>query len=65
MQASDIDPAKDHIYAVGAEGSVYVPQARMLFDLRWLGEMGARNRFQGNTFMLTMAYTIKSFRKAE
>ncbi|NIG54928.1 transporter [Chitinophaga sp. Cy-1792] len=60
-----LDPKKDHIYAVGAEGSVFLPGIRTQFNLRWLGEAGAVNRFQGNTFFLMMAYNIKSFAKAK
>ena len=58
-----LDPAKDRIFAAGAEGSYFAPSIRTLFDLKWLAEMGARNRIQGNTFMLTIAYSLKSFEK--
>ncbi|HEY9257649.1 SphA family protein [Chitinophaga sp.] len=58
-----LDPSKDKIFGVGAEGSYYAPSIRTLFDLRWLAEMGAENRIQGNTFMLTVAYSLKSFAK--
>ncbi|MFB6454030.1 transporter [Chitinophaga sp. Hz27] len=60
-----LDPKKDHLYAVGAEGGLFVPQIRMQFNLRWLAEMAAVNRFQGNTFLLMVAYNIKSFAKAK
>jgi hypothetical protein len=58
-----LDPAKDQIFAAGVEGSYFAPSIRTLFDLKWLGEMGAKNRIQGNTFMLTVAYSLKSFEK--
>lgn len=54
---------KDHIMALGPEGNIYLPGLRSLLSLRWLGEIAARNRFQGNTFMLTIAYNVKSFTK--
>lgn len=58
-----LDPAKDQVYGVGAEGSYFAPGIRTMFNLRWLAEMGAQNRVQGNTFMLTLAYSLKSFEK--
>jgi hypothetical protein len=58
-----LDPSKDKIFGVGAEGSYFAPSIRTLFDLKWLAEMGAENRIQGNTFMLTVAYSLKSFEK--
>lgn len=57
------DPAKDQVFAAGLEGSYYAPHIRMLFNLRWAAEMGAQNRIQGNTFMLTLGYNLKSFEK--
>lgn len=57
-----IGGAKDHIYGLGVEGNVFVPAIRTQFALRWLGEMGAVNRVQGNTFCLTMGYMLKSFK---
>jgi hypothetical protein len=58
-----LDPAKDQIFGAGLEGSYYAPHIRTLFNLRWIAEMGAQNRIQGNTFMLTLAYNLKSFEK--
>lgn len=57
-----IGDAKDHIYGLGVEGNVFVPSIRTQFALRWLGELGAVNRVQGNTFCLTMGYALKSFK---
>lgn len=56
-----VTPPGDHIYAAGVETNVYIPQARSLFLVRWLGEFGAETRFQGSTFLVTWAYNIKSF----
>ncbi len=58
-----LDPDKDQIFGAGLEGSYYAPHIRTLFNLRWVAEMGAQNRIQGNTFMLTLAYNLKSFEK--
>ncbi len=50
---------KDHAYAVGAEANIFIPGIRGSIGLRWLGELGAKNRTQGNTFLLTIAPYIK------
>lgn len=54
---------EDRIMGLGPEGNVYLPGLRSLVSFRWLGEIAARNRFQGNTFMITIAYNVKSFTK--
>lgn len=51
---------KDHVYGWGAEGNVFLPAIRSQLGIRWLGESGARNRFQGNTFFISIAYMLKS-----
>lgn len=58
---------KDHVYALGAEASIFIPTIRSSIDVRWLGELGARNRTQGNSFFITLAPYIKFFapKKAE
>jgi hypothetical protein len=58
---------KDHIYALGAEANIFIPTIKSSIGLRWLGELGARNRTQGNSFFLTLAPYIKFFtpKKAE
>ncbi len=53
---------KDHLYGLGVEGNVYLPSLRSQITLRWLGELGAVNRFQGNTLLVSWAYSLKSFR---
>lgn len=51
---------KDRVYGWGVEGNVFLPAIRSQLGLRWLGESGARNRFQGNTFFISIAYMLKS-----
>lgn len=52
---------KDQIYGVGAEGNVFIPSIKSLFLFRWVTEMGAVSRFQGNTYLLMWAFNLKSF----
>ncbi|RPD39019.1 SphA family protein [Chitinophaga barathri] len=54
---------KDKMFGLGPEANIYLPGLRSQLGFRWLGEIMARNRFQGNTFMLTIAYNVKSFTK--
>lgn len=58
-----LDPAKDRIYGLGAEGNIFIPKIRSIIGIRGVGEMGARNRIQGFTGMITLGYMIKSFAK--
>lgn len=46
---------KDHVYGLGAEANIFIPRFRSSIALRWLGEMGASNRTQGNSFFITIA----------
>jgi hypothetical protein len=46
---------KDHIYGIGLESNVYLLKPSMSVGFRWLAELGAVNRFQGNTFFLSLA----------
>jgi hypothetical protein len=48
-------PGEDHIYALGLESNVYLTKSSILLGVRWLDEFGAVNRFQGNTFFVTIA----------
>lgn len=52
---------KDHIYALGAEANIFIPSIKSSIDLRWLGEFGAKNRTQGNSFFITFAPYTKFF----
>ena len=55
---------KDHVFGVGAEGSVFIPQAKLLLGLRVVPEFGAVNRTQGVTWVFTIGYQAKSLVKA-
>jgi len=55
---------KDRVYALGLEGTVIAPKSGMVYGLRVEPEFGARNRTQGWTFLLTVAYELKSLVKA-
>lgn len=62
LGGSPIDLAnKDHIYALGAEGNIFLPHIKSSIGVRWLSEFGAKNRTQGNTFFVTLAPYIKFF----
>jgi hypothetical protein len=50
---------KDHIFGLGPEANVFIPSIKSSVDIRWLGELGARNRVQGNSFFITLAPYIK------
>ena len=54
---------KDRVFAVGLETNVIVPKTSMVYGLRIEPEFGARNRTQGWTFLLTIAYELKSLVK--
>jgi hypothetical protein len=56
---------KDHIYAAGLEFNVLHPKIGTSIGLRWLDEFSAKNRFEGNTFLITIGYIIKSLEKKE
>jgi hypothetical protein len=55
--------SRDNIYAYGLEFNVLHPKIRTSLGFRWLGETGARNRFQGNAFFITLGYIAKSLAK--
>jgi hypothetical protein len=55
---------KDRVFGAGVEGSIFLPKPRLLVDLRVVPEFGARNRTQGLTFLLTLAWQAKSLAKA-
>lgn len=52
---------KDQIYALGAEANIFIPSIKSSIGLRWLGELGANNRTQGNSFFITLAPCVKFF----
>jgi hypothetical protein len=54
---------KDRVFGLGVEGSVFLPKPKLVLGLRFVPEFGARNRPQGYTFLLTVAYEAKSLVK--
>lgn len=62
LGGSPIDLAnKDHVYAFGAEGNIFLPSIKSSIGVRWLSEFGAKNRTEGNTFFITLAPYVKFF----
>ena len=59
-----VEGRKDHVFGVGAEGSVFLPKPRLLLDLRVVPEFGAVNRTQGVTVVVTLGYQAKFLAKA-
>lgn len=55
------DLQKDRVFGLGAEFNCYFPGIKSAFIARYIGELGAVSRFQGATYMLAWAYSIKSF----
>ena len=63
VQNTDIvfEPShQDHIYALGAEGNIFLTKSRMALGLRWFDEFSAVNRFQGNTLFITIAHVFST-----
>lgn len=59
-----ITGTKDHIYGVGLEANMFYPRSFTSIGFRWIGETGAQNRFQGNTYFITLSqFIIRSFEK--
>jgi len=65
---SDIPPAlrglKDHVFGLGPEFNIFIPKPRLTFLVRYEPEFGARNRSQGQTILISLAWVAKSFVKA-
>ncbi|MFH6962269.1 transporter [Flavobacterium plurextorum] len=57
-----LEPSKDRVGALGAEVNYFHIGCKTSAGLRWVSEIGAVNRFQGNTFFLTLAHVF-SFAK--
>ncbi len=49
---------KDRIYAAGLEANIMYPKTFTALSFRWLGEFGTKNRFEGNTFFITLSQAI-------
>jgi hypothetical protein len=57
--------SNDKILAWGLEFNVLHPKIRSSLGFRWMDEFNAKNRFEGNTFLITLGYIIKSLSKKE
>ncbi len=57
------NPTKDHIYGLGVEGNFLYPKTNTSLGIRWLGELGAKSRSQGNTFFITVSQLITPLEK--
>jgi len=55
---SVLEPAKDRIAGIGAEVNYFHIGSKTSAGLRWVSEFEAVNRFQGNTFFLTLAHVF-------
>lgn len=58
-----LEPDKDHIGAVGAEVNYLHIGCMTQAGFRWVSEFGAINRFQGNTFFITLAHVFSLKKK--
>lgn len=58
-----IEPDKDHITALGAEVNYLHIGSMTQAGFRWVSELGAVNRFQGNTFFITLAHVFSLKKK--
>lgn len=57
-----IETTKDRVGGIGAEVNYYHIGCSTSAGFRWIAEVNAINRFQGNTFFLTLAHVF-SFKK--
>lgn len=57
-----IETTKDRVGGIGAEINYFHLGCSTSAGIRWIGEVEAINRFQGNTFFLTLAHVF-SFKK--
>lgn len=58
-----IEPDKDHVTALGAEVNYFHIGSMTQAGFRWVSELGAVNRFQGNTFFITLAHVFSLKKK--
>lgn len=58
-----LEPDKDHISALGAEVNYLHIGCKTQAGFRWVSELGAVNRFQGNTFFITLAHVFSLKKK--
>ncbi|KAF2083042.1 SphA family protein [Flavobacterium sharifuzzamanii] len=57
-----LEPDKDRVGGLGAEVNYLHLSSMTSAGFRWIGEINAVNRFQGNTFFITLAHVF-SFKK--
>lgn len=60
-----LEPAKDRIAGIGAEVNYFHIGSKTSAGLRWVSEFQGLNRFQGNTFFLTLAHVFSLARVIE
>ncbi|WDF63628.1 SphA family protein [Flavobacterium sp. KACC 22763] len=60
--AFTLEPDKDRVGGLGAEVNYLHLSSMTSAGFRWIGEVSAVNRFQGNTFFITLAHVF-SFKK--
>jgi len=58
-----LEPDKDHVSALGAEVNYLQIGCMTQAGFRWVSELGAVNRFQGNTFFITLAHVFSLKKK--
>ncbi|SHL65546.1 SphA family protein [Flavobacterium chilense] len=58
-----VEGQKDRIGGIGAEVNYFHIGCTTSAGLRWVAEVGAINRFQGNTFFLTLAHVFSLKKK--
>lgn len=58
-----LEPDKDHVGAAGAEVNYFHIGSMTSAGFRWVSEFGAVNRFQGNTFFITLAHVFSLKKK--
>jgi hypothetical protein len=58
-----LEPDKDHVAALGAEVNYLHIGCMTQLGFRWVSEFGAVNRFQGNTFFITLAHVFSTKKK--
>lgn len=51
---------KDRVFGAGPEFNIFIPQARLTVAVRYIPEFGARNRTQGQTILVSVAFVAKS-----
>jgi hypothetical protein len=54
---------KDRVFALGPEANIFIPKPRLTLVFRYIPEFGARNRTQGQTFIISIAWVAKSLVK--